>query len=252
MIQSLYTAASGLSGQQRRIDIIANNISNVNTTAYKSSSSVFKDTLYTTMENPEDTGGGLNLQRGTGITLSATTLDHTQGNIRDTGGELDFAIDGEGFFKLLDLQGNAVYTRDGSFYRSISEDGEYLVNSQGCYVLDENDEKISLPENAEDISVSADGTLTAGDRTLKLGIYEFPNGSGLLSVGNNLFSESLSSGGPVAAEGFAIRQGALESSNVDLATELTKLMRAQRVFSLSSRALQTADNMEGLANNIRR
>lgn len=252
MIQSVYTACAGLTSQQKRMDTIANNISNVNTIAFKSSSIVFKDTLYTTMENPEDAAGSANLQRGTGITLAATALDFSQGNLRETGGELDLAIDGAGFFKLLDQQGEAVYTRDGTFCRSMSEDGDYLVNSQGCYVLDESDNKIRLPETGTYIRVDADGTIAAEGGAVRLGICEFANAGGLNSIGGNLFSESASSGDAAYAEGFTVRQGVLENSNVELATELTKLIRAQRTFSLASKALQTADEMEGLANNIRR
>ena len=247
MMQSLSTAATGLSAQQKKIDIIANNIANVNTTAYKGATAVFEDTYYTAMENPDPEAQVTNLQKGTGAKLSATAVDFSQGATMTTGNALDFEISGNAFFRLQNEDGEYVYTKDGSFSVSVEEDGAYLVSSEGYYVLDENDDRISVPEDTGTF-IRSDGSITD---EIRLGIYTFENTGGLSAGGNNLFSETVSSGQPILAEDYTVKQGALEGSNVDLASELSNLIQAQRVFSLASRALQTADNMEGLANNIR-
>ncbi len=252
MMQSLLTAASGLSAQQQKIDIISNNIANVNTAAYKSTDARFQDTLYTAMENPDAEAPATNLEKGTGVALSSTTINFSQGSTLSTGNTLDLMIEGDAFFKLEKADGEYAYTKDGSFSLSAEDDGIYLVNSDGYYVLDENDERILVPEDADSFIVKNDGSIVMGSAEAQLGIYEFDNTAGLTPAGGNMFTESVASGTAVAAEDYSIEQGTLEGSNVDLALELTNLMQAQRVFSLASKALQTADEMEGLANNLRR
>ncbi len=254
MMQSLSTAATGLSAQQQKIDIIANNIANVNTAAYKSTDARFQDTLYTAMENPDPDAAATNLQRGTGALLSSASVNFTQGSVVSTGETLDLMIEGDAFFKLERPDGSYAYTKDGSFGLSIEEDGTYLVNADGYYVLDENDERMQVSQDAGSFNVHRDGNIIMGDTEAQLGIYTFDNTEGLLAAGGNLYTESASSGAAAAAnpDDYRVEQGVLEGSNVDLASELTHLMEAQRVFSLASRALQTADEMEGLANNLRR
>lgn len=251
-MQSLYTASTGLSGQQKRIDTIANNISNVNTVAFKTTSVSFEDTLYTAMKNPGDPQSSSNLQKGTGVRLSATNIDFGQGATRTTGNPLDLALEGDGFFQLMDSSGEKLYTRNGSFSVSSEQDGSYLVSDEGYYVLDEKGEKIKLSGETSQITVSSDGTISTGDTSVKLGLYRFENSAGLSPRGSGLFAVSAASGNSSAPDGCTVIQGALEGSNVDLGTELTQLMRAQRLFSLSSSALQTADEMTGVACNLRR
>ncbi len=252
MMQALLTASTGLSAQQKRIDIISNNMANVNTTAFKSSDAQFKDALYTTMENPDLNAQPTNLQRGTGVALSSTPIDFSQGSTRVTGKDLDLLINGNAFFRLVNYEGEFVYTKDGSFTVSAEGGRSYLVNSAGYYLLDEYNNRISVAAGSGAISIQGNGTIEADGRMVRIGVYSFENEGALLSVGGNLFTESASSGEAAASTDYNIVQGALESSNVDLAKELTRLIQAQRVFSLASRALQTTDNMEGLANNIRR
>lgn len=253
MIQSLYSAASGISNQQLRIDTIANNISNVNTTGYKSSRLNFRDAYYTTMKSPENAGGAANMAKGTGVMPASTDLDFTQGTVADTGNALDFAIEGSGFFSLRDSAGNIRYTRNGSFSISKEGDGSYLTADDGAYVLDSGGQKIKLPDDGTAITAAGDGSISSADgKTVKLGVYEFSNPGGLSKTGDSRFAETGASGKAAAASGFKVRQAALEGSNVELSDEITDLMQAQRVFSLSCRALDTADEMEGLANNIRK
>jgi flagellar basal-body rod protein FlgG len=250
MMQSLSTAATGLAAQQQKMDIIANNIANLNTTAYKSVKAGFEDAYYTAMENPDPDAREANLQRGTGVRLSSTAVSFSQGAAQSTGNARDLAIRGDAFFRLQDGNGAYVYTRDGSFTASVEEDGAYLVNADGYYVLDENNERILLPDGGESFTVQADGSIEGSGA--KLGVYSFANAGGLALRGRSLFFPTAASGDAVPAEDYTVRQGELEGSNVDLGSELSELIQAQRAFSLASRALQTADNMEGLANNIRR
>lgn len=253
MIQSLSTARAGLTAQQQKIDIISNNIANISTTAFKSTHARFKDTLYTAMENPAPGAGAGNLQKGTGTALSSTVIDFSQGGIRTTGNRLDFMIEGNAFFKLETADDVYAYTKDGSFNLSVEEKGSFLVNSDGYYVLDVNDGRIMIPaEGSGAFSVRDDGSIELESTEIQLGIYTFDNAAGLEPAGGSLFSESTSSGEAAEAADYTVLQGSIEGSNVDLASELTRLIEAQRVFSLAGKALQTADNMEGLANNLRR
>lgn len=252
MIQSGYTAALGLKSEQARVDAIANNIANVDTVGYKSSTVDFKDALYVAMQDPADPASTQNLQRGSGVVISSTGRVFTQGIPQETDKETDLYIDGPGFFQVQGPGGNKFYTRDGSFQKSVEADGTYLTTAKGYYVLDTNGNKIKL--QGDSMVVSDSGQISADANSAPyatVGIVTFPNQQGLNSVSDNMFAASDSSGTPVAAGNAHILQNTLEGSNVDLGTELTRLMRAQRAFSLASRALTTADEMDGYANQLR-
>ena len=253
----MMSAASALKKQQIRLDTIANNVANVNTTGFKNSRVDFKDSFYANgitpgpARNPE-----ANQQKGHGLMLAGIGTDFTGGIIQVTGIPLDFALEGEGFFVLGDLNGNVFYTRNGNFTLSAEADGNYLVNAGGLYVLDTNGERIRVPVGATRIEVGTGGemifTSPTEVTTANLGIFTFRNITGLHSIGNSLFTESDSTGERLVPENTVVRQGALEGSNVNLADEITRMMRTQRAFQLASRALTTADDMEGVANNMRR
>ena len=258
MYEAVMIAATGLQNQQRRLDTIANNVANVNTVAFMNSRLDFKDALYTAGIVPglPRTPEG-NQQKGHGLMVAGVTRDFSGGNVQMTERQLDFALEGEGFFALMGPDGETIYTRNGNFSLSVEIDGVYLVSSNGYYVLDADGERIRIPEYTESINVSEDGTIAFvidEDETMgtSLGVYTFRNLTGLLSVGESNYSESVASGERMAAEGARVRQGALEGSNVSLADEMTRMIRTQRAFSLASRALTTADEMEGIANNMRR
>jgi len=254
MYEAVMIAATGLQNQQRRIDTIANNVANVNSVAYKSARLDFKDALYTAgiVPGPPRTPDG-NQQKGHGVMVAGITKDYRMGSAQRTDRQLDFAIEGEGFFELGDINGNIVYTRNGSFY--IDDEG-YLVNAEGLFVHDADGMRILAPFGTDTTSVSQDGLLTftadGVETEFNLGVYTFRNVTGLLSVGSGNYAESPASGEKMPAYGAAVRQGMLEASNVSLAEEMTRLIRTQRAFSLASRALSTADEMEGIANNMRR
>ena len=257
MYQAMMIAASGLRNQQQRLDTIANNVSNVNTVAFKSVRLDFKDALYTAgiTPGPARTPDG-NQQRGHGVMVAGIVKDFRGGSLQSTERQFDFAIEGEGFFELGDLNGNIVYTRNGNFSLSAEEDGVYLTNATGLYVLDTDGERILVPDATERIDTSYDGALTfvAGEEetTVTLGVYTFRNITGLLSAGDSTYAESVASGERMPAEDTRVVQGMLEASNVNLGEEMTRIMRTQRAFQLASRALTTADDMEGIANNMRR
>lgn len=255
MIQSIYTARSGLIAQQQRMDVIANNIANLSTVGYKSVRADFKDALYQSMVRPVQPQDGLNLQRGHGALLGATVRDFVQGTPQQTGGPLDMMLNGDGFFAVQDLDGETVYTRDGTFALSMEEGGSFLVTGDGRYVLDKSGQPIDLKTTAaSDLSVMADGSLwdtSSGLQVGQLGIYTFLNRQGLEAISGNRFKATDGSGEPIESTAEA-RQGFIESSNVDLASEMVRMIRAQRAFSLASRALTTADQMDSEANQIRR
>jgi len=252
-------AASGLRNQQLRIDTIANNVANTNTTAYKNARLDFKDSLYTVGITPGPARSpDNNQQKGHGLMANAVTRDFKPGNLERTERMLDFAIEGEGFFALANFNGDRVYTRNGSFHLSAEADGTFLVNGNGLYVLDENDARIPIPFGTDTIEVGADGFLRFTNNTnfvgsARLGIFTFRNLKGLESSGDGTYSETPASGEVIQAnDTVTVRQGMLEGSNTNLAEEMTRLIRTQRAFQLASRALTTADEMQGIANNMRR
>jgi flagellar basal-body rod protein FlgG len=260
MYLAMFIAATGLTNQQRRLDVIAANVSNVNSVAFKSARLDFKDALYTAgivpayPRTPEPEG---NQQKGHGVMVAGITKDYRGGALQPTQRNLDVAIEGEGFFELNDGDGNLVYTRNGAFNLGEGGDGYYLTNSDGYYIHDENGDRIRIPDNCESISFDNYGMITftaeGEDTNVQLGLYTFRNLTGLLTDGRGNYAESVASGEkmPVAAD-VRVRQGYLENSNVSLAEEMTRLVRTQRAFQLASRALTTADEMEGIANNMRR
>jgi len=255
MIQSLYTAATGAKNQQLRIDTIANNVANIDTDGFKSSRVCFKDAVYQTMRSPQQPqDGSKDLELGHGMLVSDTTMDYAQGTIRATGEPLDFALDGEGFFTVAGAGKETFYTRSGLFSVSAEDDGTYLVTRQGNYVLDNGGERIKLPADIEDITCSVEGVLSdaSGKPFATLGLASFKNPQGLVKTGSGLYAATEASGPEEEAGDATVIQGCVEGSNVDLVEEMTKLMRAQRAYSLISRAITASDEMESTANNLRR
>lgn len=251
-MQSLYTAASGLSNQQKRLDTIASNIANASTTGYKSTRVDFKDALYSTMEDPVLADGAENnLLAGSGVLLDATSIDFQQGSITQTGQPLDFAVEGSGFFQVQNENGETLYTRSGSFCVTNVDNENYLVTPQGYFVLDLSGDRIKLPDASGNLTVTEKGVIEAdGKEYGTLGLVGFANPDGLSPAGDTCYRATDNSGLPEKDLDSGIIQGSVETSNVNLAQELTMLIRSQRAFSLASRALTTTDDMMGLANTI--
>jgi flagellar basal-body rod protein FlgG len=253
MNQALWIAKTGLDAQQTRMSVISNNLANVNTTGFKQDRAVFEDLLYQTMRQPgaqssSSTQLPSGLMVGTGVRTVATEKLHTQGNIVQTQNALDIAIQGRGFFQILMPDGSISYTRDGTF--QLDSTGQ-VVMSNG-YPLEPG---ITIPEDALSITVGSDGTvsvLTSGSASPtivgNLDLADFVNPTGLQPIGENLFKESGSSGAPIIGtpglDGIGTTVGgALETSNVNVVTELINMIETQRAYEMNSKAISTSDQM---------
>ena len=253
MYPALWIAKTGLDAQQTRMSVISNNLANVNTTGFKRDRASFEDLIYQNVRqvgasSSQDTElpSGLNL--GTGVRTVATQKLHTQGNLVQTNNNLDFAIEGRGFFQILTPDGSIQYTRDGTF--SMNQDGQ-IVSPNG-YPLEP---AITIPANTLSVTVGSDGTVSAlvagNDAPTQIGTVEladFINPMGLEAMGGNLFRETLASGAPTTTtpgqDGVGtLIQGSLESSNVNVVEELVNMIETQRAYEMNSKAISTSDEM---------
>lgn len=250
MIQALYSAATAMTAQQTNIDNIANNIANLNTVGFKSSRADFADALYGQMTHTIQSQN--NQLLGHGATVQALHRDLTNGAMISTGATLDMMIDGDGYFTVSDGAGGKLYTRDGAFAASEQNGTTYLTTGDGHYVLDTTGARIALPQGTDGLTVDSAGTLTQGGSVIAtLGVVTFANPAGLQSVGSNRFAATAASGAQ-APSAAGVLQGYQEGSNVDLAQEMTRLIRAQKAYSILARAISTADSMESTAAGIGR
>lgn len=266
MMRALWTAASGMKAQQFNVDVISNNLSNVNTTGYKKERAEFKDLLYQTMERAYvlDQGGRpVNLQVGHGTTTAATVKNFESGNPERTDNPLDFAIQGDGFFSVLGPAEEIMYTRDGSFKLSGGDDGNRLTTADGYPVLDDSGNEIYITVDVSELIVSESGELSYTDEEGEIvstgqfiGLFKFPNKYALESAGRNLYRENSATGTAMLdselGDRSTIAQYFLESSNVQVVEEMVKLIVAQRAYEINSKAIQSSDEMLGMANNLRR
>ncbi len=270
MMRSLWTAASGMKTQQMFVDNIANNLANVNTTGFKKETLEFKSLLYETLkESGVDQNGvstPVGLQIGHGVRTSASVKNFSQGNLETTNNPLDFAIDGSGFFAVLDGNGNELYTKEGALKISVSDDGSLaLTTTDGYSVLGSDGEPITfdttfLPENmtADDrgnlFYATAEG---AEDMGIRIGLKQFRNPAGLMSLGGGFYQATVASGEALIEadnedlEISSLTQNTLESSNVQVVEEMVRMIVAQRAYELNSKAIQTSDTMLGIANNLK-
>jgi len=262
MIRALYTAATGMEAQQLNIDVIANNLANVNTTGFKRSRADFQDLLYQTLRVPgalssTNTRVPTGIQVGLGTRPAAVQKLFTQGDFQQTGNDLDWVIEGDGFFQILHPNGEIAYTRAGAF--KLDDQGR-IVNSDG-YPLEPS---ITIPSDATKIIVASDGTVsveqpgkTAPTEVGTVELAKFANPAGLNSIGRNLYLPTLSSGDPVTStpgrDGLGtLAQGFLEASNVNLVEEMVGMIVAQRAYEINAKAIQAADEMLQIANNVKR
>jgi flagellar basal-body rod protein FlgG len=243
-----------MDAQQTYIDVTSNNLANVNTTGYKKVRANFQDLIYQVEQTPGTSTNAVNkmpsgIQVGLGVRTASTQKEFTTGTFKSTGNQLDVAIQGDGFFQLVEPNSGLIhYTRDGAFH--MDENGQ-LVNAEG-YLLDPN---ITVPAEAVSVTVGRDGTVTAQlsaqAEPIQIGQIQtvnFVNPGGLIAVGGNRFMQSGSSGPPLAGipgqNGFGTLQGGfLETSNVQVVEEMINLISAQRAFEFNSKAVQAADGM---------
>jgi len=262
MIRALWTAASGMQGQQKSIDVIANNLANVNTTGFKRSRADFQDLIY---QNLKSTGSPATnstqvptgIQIGLGSRLAAVTKIFTAGDMTQTGNELDMSIQGNGFFQVTLPDGTVGYSRAGSFKQ----------NSTGQVVTSDGNPlspAITIPNNATKINIGTDGTVsvqvagqTATTTVGNIQLASFTNPAGLSSQGQNIYLPTDASGTATTStpgqNGLGtIAQGLLEMSNVNVAEEMVNMIVSQRAYEINSKAVTASDEMLQTANNLKR
>ncbi|MHC4556721.1 MAG: flagellar basal-body rod protein FlgG [Planctomycetota bacterium] len=259
MLRAFSTSATGMTGQQMMVDVIANNLANVNTTGFKRSQINFQDLLYIKLkESGTEVASGINspggMEIGSGVHAATTIKVFSAGELQNTKRPLDIAILGDGFLQVTMPNGDLRYTRDGSLQTNAN--GE-LVTTNGYAI----EPAISIPTDAVAVSIEKDGGVNvidaSGTQSVvgNIQLVRFPNPSGLSSEGGNLLSENEASGTPTTGtpgeNGFGtIQAGFLEKSNVQIVTELVNLITAQRAYETNSRAIRAGDDMLRTANSI--
>ncbi len=262
MQRALWIASTGMQAQTLNIDVIANNLANVNTSGFKASRADFQDLLYHSMREPGSVSAqGLDvptgIQLGHGTRPVATQKLFSQGDYQQTQNQLDIAIEGKGFFQIIQPNGEIAYTRAGSF----KLDGDGRIATSDGYLLEP---EITIPIDALSVSIGTDGTVSIKQQgqtePTEVGTIElamFINPSGLESIGRNLYLPTGSSGevttGTAGEDGFGtLAQGYLEMSNVSVVDEMVNMITAQRAYELNSKAVRTVDDMLQMANNLKR
>ncbi|MBL9084031.1 MAG: flagellar basal-body rod protein FlgG [Planctomycetales bacterium] len=265
-VQSLYTAATGMQAMETKLDVVANNLANINTTAYKKTRANFEDLFYRQIKLPgaQDAQGNFTptgIAVGLGTRVQSTQTDFSQGAFQTTNNQLDVAVVGRGFFMVQDpTSGQNVYTREGNF----------SLNAQGVLVLGSAQTgrivqpQINIPQDALDIVISADGNVSYNQvgnpqfqQAGQLQLATFINPEGLLKQGEGIYTETQASGAanllnPGQQGAGTLQQNALESSNVEPVRELIDLITTQRSFELNSQAVQAGDQILQLVANLRR
>ncbi len=253
MMRSLWISKTGMEAQQTQLDTISNNLANVSTNGYKKAHAVFEDLMYQNLRqaganSTEQTTLPTGLQVGLGTRAVATSRSFSQGNLQQSGNNLDVAVLGNGFFEVQMPDGTTGYTRDGSF--QVSSTGQLVTNNG--YPLQPG---ITIPSGAQSVTIGSDGTVSvtlAGQATAQtvgqITIANFVNPAGLDPKGQNIFAETAASGTPQAGtpgqNGLGtLRQGFVETSNVNVVEELVAMIQTQRAYELNSKAIQTSDQM---------
>ncbi len=262
-MKAMWSAASGMKGLQLKIDTISNNLANVNTVGYKKQRLEFKDMMYEKLSGDsflDGEGRPTVLEIGHGVLASATSRSFTNGNYEETGGELDAAINGDGFFVINDQNGEPRYTRDGGFKISVTNGSAFLTTAEGYYVQGDGGD-IDLGDDVASVVIDKNGNITVKrsdaeefESIGQLDLVKFANSPGLEAMGNNLYGSTVASGDATDLENgeSEILQGYVETSNVDVVEEMINLITAQRAYEVNSKTIQTADSMLELANSLKR
>lgn len=249
MNNAFYTGTSGLRAHQTAIDITSHNLTNSNTYGYKATKPEFRELLNNNMDinKNRELGENEKILKGHGVKMSNQDLLFTQGAFYNTGYQLDYAIQGDGLF-ALDRGGEIEYTRNGSFGLSIEGENAYLVSGDGAYVLDHNYNRIAVPYNQGSNVINSQGL---SDR---LGVFTFSNPYGLRRLDNASFQPTdISGDAENAADGdYNIFEQMLERSNVDVAKEFADVIVSQKAYQFSARVVSTVDEIEQVANSLRK
>lgn len=268
MMRSLWTAASGMTAQQTNLDTISNNLSNINTTGYKTESVNFKSLIYQTLQrNSYDSTGApkpVSAQVGLGVRSAAIVSSFKQGALLESSGPFDYAIEGEGFFMVQMNDGSVGYTRNGNLNVSITTDGLALTDSNGNPVLDVKGQPITFDKDLDSSRLSADlqgnfsyrekdGKIT--DLGIQIGMATFPNPAGLERTSDSILKETAASGQVTVTSADVLESkivsGRLEGSNVQAVDEMVNMIIAQRAYEMNSKAITASDEMLQQANNLR-
>lgn len=256
---AMHVAKTGLNAQQTRMQVIANNLANVNTTGFKRDRANFETLLYQNIrpagaQTSDTTQLTTPLSVGTGVRIVNTEKLYSQGNLVTTDNALDVAIDGQGFLQVLMPDGQIGYTRDGTLSRNATGT---LTTASGYVIQPE----IQIPDNAQSITISADGIISVqtpdqveAQEVGQITLAAFPNPRGLEPVGENMVLESPASGPPVVTTPYTdgmgkIVQGALESSNVNVVQELVDMIETQRAYEVNSKSISASDEMMRFLSN---
>lgn len=254
MHPALWISKTGLDSQQTNVATISNNIANASTVGFKKSRAIFEDLLYQNINQPganatQDTKLPSGLMLGAGAKVVATAKDFAQGSALTTSNSLDLMVDGSGFFEIEMPDGSSAFTRNGQF--QLNEEGIMVTSGSGYPLVPQ----IQVPENAESISVGAEGEVSisvagqAENQVIgQLNVSNFINPSGLEPMGENLYTETGASGAAIegipGGDGLGfIRQGMLETSNVNVTEELVNLIESQRVYEMNSKVISSVDEM---------
>jgi flagellar basal-body rod protein FlgG len=245
MLESLRTAAAGMIAQQDKLDAVSNDLANANTNGYKSVRVGFSDLLYQQAGRPSAKG----VEIGAGARSVQAGRNFEQGALKQTDQPTDVAIEGDGFLKVKLADGRTALSRDGDLH--IDGNGR-LVQSSGAIVQPQ----ITVPAGTTEsqLSIAQDGTVAAAGKTLgKIALVNVRAPQNLLSVGDNAFVATAASGNITAAPAATVlKQGALEGSNTDTAQDMVDMIDAQRTYELTSKAIQTADQMMEIANQVKK
>lgn len=234
MNMSFYSAAAGAAAHQSKLDVVANNMANVNTYGYKAKSASFSDLMYNNLVGSE--GENSNAKMGSGVKLDKTNISFNKGNMSPSESKLDFYIEGRGFFGVQNPQTKEiVYTTNGNFVMSEKGDEFYLSSKDGNFVLGKDGQPITINDVEEEIQPA---------------VYEFPRNTNLICVGDTNFISFDNGVAPIMVDA-TVRQGSLESSNVDISQEMTRVIEAQRAYQYSLKMIQTTDEVQNLINNLR-
>ena len=261
-MRALDIAATGMQAQQTNVEVISNNLANMTTTGFKRQRAEFQDLIYQNLRrvgsNSSDSGSIVpsGAQVGLGVKTAAIYRIDEQGNLQQTSNTLDLAIQGNGFFQVTLPDGQTAYTRDGTF--GLSDNGT-IVTADG-YIVQPG---IQVPTTATGITINISGQVqatiagqTAPQTVGQLQLAIFPNDAGLEAQGDNMFLQTAASGNPVtgnpASPGFGtVMQGFIETSNVNVVTEVTNLITAQRAYEMNSKVITTSDDMLSTLTNLR-
>nr|WP_294680643.1 flagellar hook-basal body protein [uncultured Anaerotignum sp.] len=236
---AFYAAAAGAAAQQKRLNVVANNLSNLSTVGFKKETAVFSNLIYNELNPPAQEGTQLSASSGSRV--EKTNTDFTQGELLPSNLPYDYVLTGDGFFALKDpATGQVSYTRDGSFCLSQQADGRFLLTAQnGKHVLDTAGEDIAVDPSASE--------------ELPVGVYCFRTRDGMLHMGDNEYLPTEKNGNAVVAENSSamLLQGYTENSNVNMADEIEKMIEAQRAYQYALKMVQTSDEIENTINNLR-